>query len=395
MLCLIIYSSDQRKLPCPKRTAELSPLKYDSEEDANNELNLSFREDEDSDNQTQQPFIQQSFVVAANSSKPSSDDKENLCIENVQLHLEKMSLDSPIQTIQSSLPVVAKQTCDPTSVQHQFRQILPSKNAFAKQKPNEKKIISIFKNINTLEEPPSPLPSTADTLLSIPNIKSDEVVLKNFEDHRSRLPPSNSSITIPAGKTAEIVSSVIDDGLETPIRQQSHNFVTPSIESSAVCWRLPSARVPLSSRTQTKTKSEMLNEFQSKKILFTTPKTGHRPAIIPSRKNESFDLSSDDSVDKPTALMASVGHARLSVEKLFDVSDCAEEVPDIRKVLVINGNQFMINKKIGSGGSSAVFLCEAKHSRKEYAIKVSLNKMIKRKHLLYRVVRFTSNKILE
>lgn len=291
-----------------------------------------------------------------------------------------MSLEGTIQESKQSPPLVGGSL---SCVQPQYRQIVPSKSAylypFAKKKPDEKKIISIFKNIHIQEEQPSPISSA---LLPKLNIKPDEVFLNNSEEPQ-KLPPATVSMTIPAAKTAELSSAVIEDpsrkqstdeGLETPIRPHPHNFVTPSVESTAVCWRLPSARVPHPSRTRTKTKSEILNEFQSKKILFTTPKTGNRrPAVIPSRKNESLDLSSDDSVDKPTALMTtSVENAQLSIENIFDSIDSAEEMPDIRKVLVINGNHFMINKKIGSGGSSAVYLVEAKHSRKECAIKVSV-----------------------
>lgn len=294
-----------------------------------------------------------------------------------------MSLEASLQESQPSSLLVPKQICNSTGVQPLYRQIVPSAYLFAKQKPEGKKIISIFKNIHSQEEQPSPIPSTAGALLPIFNIKPEET-LKMFEDPRSQRPPSTVSITIPAAKTAEVAANMIvepsrkhatDEGLETPIRQQPHNFVTPSIESAGVCWRLPSARVPHpTSRTRTKTKSEILNEFQSKKILFTTPKTGHRPAVIPSRKNESLDLSSDDSVDKPTALMttSAVENARKSIEKLFDSSDSTEKVPDNRKVFVINGKQFVVNKKIGSGGSSAVYLVDARNSRKECAIKVSL-----------------------
>lgn len=134
---------------------------------------------------------------------------------------------------------------------------------------------------------------------------------------------------------------------ETPMRSTTIKFETPSLQ-----WQVPPARCP-----PLRSKSDLHNEFQSKKILFTTPKAiGAGCPLLAPIGPLSNDLSLCDSpapAEQPAAAVA------------------ARKIESDDKTLTINGKTFLIGTKIGAGGSSAVFLAESiSDVRTKCAIKV-------------------------
>lgn len=170
-------------------------------------------------------------------------------------------------------------------------------------------------------------------------------------------------------------------------------------------------RTLLSSANQPrKCRSDLENEFKSQKVLFTTPSAVTRPAIKvmshlglddslncyksspmvnlspvkeERQKNINFtsiepidgDHRSADRIDGKSC--AKDGIARDDVAKDVNSQDstkssCAasDENEEKKKAITINGKDFVIQNKIGQGGSSSVFLVEHKDTKLQCALKV-------------------------
>lgn len=184
-------------------------------------------------------------------------------------------------------------------------------------------------------------------------------------------------------KTTKYRSEIVDHHLpplETPNKSVNHNFVTPS---EACAMRRPFPRLT-QTRTTTKTRSEINNEFQSKKILFTTPNSISCP-LVSSLPDHSMDLLLDDSVNFTKSCPApSNVPATTKLSPIKEIKDAKRSNDDLfsgdikskgdnktineQNVMEINGKSFMILKKIGSGGSSMVYLAQKRES--EFAVKV-------------------------
>lgn len=149
----------------------------------------------------------------------------------------------------------------------------------------------------------------------------------------------------------KILPEKLFDVFRTPFKAPNpinDGFVTPQIPSVA--------RSLTSSSKYKKSRASLENEFQSQKILFTTPKSAVRP--LSSSLNQN-NCSLDETLKVNTSLEQ---HERplLNEERK-------------KNVLELNGNTYVLQKKIGSGGSSTVFLATDTTSLKEYAIKVSFS----------------------
>ena len=157
-------------------------------------------------------------------------------------------------------------------------------------------------------------------------------------------------------------------------------------------------RTILSSASQTKKcRTELENEFKSQKVLFRTPSAVSRPTM-----KVMNHLGLDDSLNcyqsSPMAKMSPVKEEQnkdikhstneLHANDLYrstDKLDAAKDVPikdaskssataseatDPKKVININGKDFVVQSKIGQGGSSSVFLVEHKETKLPCALKV-------------------------
>lgn len=149
---------------------------------------------------------------------------------------------------------------------------------------------------------------------------------------------------------------------KTPHRSCDIQFKTPSIEYTS---RRPSVltRFPLNS---TKSRSELTSEFESKKIVFTTPSTVSRPPL-PPLADQSIDSSLEDSLNGVAPLDCPKESTCLD---LFNAESCPPATSD--DILLINGKRFLLENKIGVGGSSIVYLATKCDTEEQLAVKVCI-----------------------
>lgn len=204
--------------------------------------------------------------------------------------------------------------------------------------------------------------------------------LHNCEETNSR-----RAFGIKPKSEASITATEHDIQDETPLK----TFQMPTAR------RLPpsSHRILSSSNRPKFSRSALESEFRSQKILFTTPTAVSRPTFA-LMSNIGLDDSLNCYKSPSTTILHDTFDRRLSPpsvkqhaiqnhktdtrpipaddvqteEAMDDNANTCEK--DDRKVLKINGKDFVVNKKIGQGGSSSVFLAEHKQSRLECAIKV-------------------------
>lgn len=180
-----------------------------------------------------------------------------------------------------------------------------------------------------------------------------------------RLPPiAKPHNAPPLAKSSSFKLKALPDrlssspGEETPQRRAALEFKTPSVEYTAQRPRLLS-RFPLNS---SKTKSSLNSEFESKKIVFTTPSTVSCPPPLPS---PVADLSIDGLITGVLPLPSV--EPTSSTLSLFSDSSAT---PSPENVLQFNGKRFFIEKKIGAGGSSVVYLTKKCDTKEQVAVKV-------------------------
>lgn len=135
--------------------------------------------------------------------------------------------------------------------------------------------------------------------------------------------------------------------IETPFKKtEDLVFLTPSIRKPSQSTIKKSQNVPLQTLTSFK-------EKQTAKILFTTPIARPPPSCL----TEPTPLD----VKKMTSSTA-------ICRKLSPISEPVEKSNE--NVLLINNVEYNMDKKIGSGGSSSVFLARESRSGKEVAVKL-------------------------
>lgn len=164
-------------------------------------------------------------------------------------------------------------------------------------------------------------------------------------------------------------------------------------------------RTLLSSSNQTKTcRSQLEKEFRSQKVLFTTPSAvslstcklmsnlglddslhcykSSPMANLPlnlspiKEKNDSAPQKSTSSIcsletsDKIDKQLKSSTHSSNNNQQDDKQNEIVEQKPNDKKIIQINGKDFIIHNRIGQGGSSCVFLAEHKDTKLECALKV-------------------------
>lgn len=166
---------------------------------------------------------------------------------------------------------------------------------------------------------------------------------------------------------------------DTPLKNNdSALFVTPQVKS----FRVPSLRTQSHQLTNQLMKKQALQDFSRQKVLFTTPVGVPRP---PSSGNDSLSLSIEDTpvknkenlINQKLSPINEIKLNKKSSETLFP-SNCgfsSDEAPDSpdegKNILIIKDNKYVVEDKLGSGGSSSVFLAKDKRNRRQCAIKVS------------------------
>lgn len=150
---------------------------------------------------------------------------------------------------------------------------------------------------------------------------------------------------------------------KTPHRAFDVQFKTPSIEYTS---RRPNvlSRFPLNCA---KSNSDLTSEFESKKIVFTTPSTVARPHL-PPLADQSSDVSIDDSLSGVAPFTSPKQSTGLD---LFSggAASCATPLLSDGGIL-INGKRFVLEKTIGNGGSCLVYLATKCDTEEHVAVKV-------------------------
>ncbi|XP_035781296.1 dual specificity protein kinase TTK-like [Anopheles albimanus] len=245
----------------------------------------------------------------------------------------------------------------------------------------------------------------------------DQLPIKNKEHSPTKTGASHNEIVTEPSNKVERPSKLDANGSHSPPRANApersdvdrsrHQFVTPRDKFPVVQVRGTGSRM-LTSTAVRGSRDSAENEFKSQKILFATPLSIARAPVM-SMANDSLNLSLLDTPVKqkePSTLAPIEEHrsqpsTKRSTDELFG---SAEPVPSPRepvlvaatpkvdtkcdstaesndhqqppkeRLISINGKDYLVVKKLGSGGSSSVFLAKQATSGLECAVKlVNLN----------------------
>lgn len=154
-------------------------------------------------------------------------------------------------------------------------------------------------------------------------------------------------------------------------------FATPGFKAAPVQMtgsrRVPNPRMPISSAT--KNQSALKEEFQQRKVLFTTPMGGTCKPVS-SIANASISLALDESLqfcNRLPEVSEVVDLPQKQQHQPQPVRPPATEEknqPEQRQIRRIKNHDYAVEKKIGHGGSSTVFLGRRLDTDKEVALKV-------------------------
>ncbi|XP_035897745.1 dual specificity protein kinase Ttk-like isoform X2 [Anopheles stephensi] len=185
------------------------------------------------------------------------------------------------------------------------------------------------------------------------------------------------------------------------VERNRHQFVTPRDKFLGGPLRETGSKM-FTSTTVRKSRNTIENEFKSQKVLFATPVVMPRPpvnflpddslnysVITPDAAKSSKHLSpikeqpkiakrSTDqlfgALDTADKVSPPVVAPTTKVEKGGDSTDTSQQQQPKERPIVINGKEYVVLKKIGSGGSSSVFLAKQVATGLECAVKlVNLN----------------------
>uniref|UniRef100_A0A182VWK9 Heat shock 70 kDa protein cognate 4 n=3 Tax=Cellia TaxID=44534 RepID=A0A182VWK9_9DIPT len=191
--------------------------------------------------------------------------------------------------------------------------------------------------------------------------------------------------------------------MDSAPERSRHQFVTPHDKFPGGQRRDTGSKM-FTSTTVRKSRNTIENEFKSQKVLFTTPVVMARPpvnflpddslnysVITPNVTKGSKHLSPieeqqkmskrstnqlfgglDATADKVSPPTVVTRCAPPVMEKPIETSDTPQQPKE--RPIVINGKEYLVLKKIGSGGSSSVFLAKQIATGLECAVKlVNLN----------------------
>lgn len=268
-------------------------------------------------------------------------------------------------------------------------QLFPTKSTALtdkKETPLEKKGLAIFSHLRTNSNSPT-LPrkeeysvrtnfsSETKDLPSVFQKSRASLQRSKTLDHQDeasvkKVNPRNYSLDV---KIPEPSLKTSPDKISAPITQtpyknnESVMFVTPLVKSLR--------------EFSTKKKSQMTNpitgdkvdfqqhqEVSSQKILFTTPIGLPRPPIMSLETTPSNELMKPPATNRKLSPISEIKKSIKASESLYAAVDKEKETP--QRILTVNKNEFIVDKKIGCGGSSTVFLARSKRNGRECAIKL-------------------------
>ncbi|CRL02089.1 CLUMA_CG015142, isoform A [Clunio marinus] len=302
----------------PKRVVDLEFQESDSDEEKNDKLNCA--------------ILNESFVLSPSkdievgdtpcrkTKSPTNENDKN--IQNQTLANDEKTNDSGF--LSRRIVLTENKNIDESLHKLPFRQIrsrmqLFNSNSSAQETPQEKSVPSVFKTQQKHES---------------------EVVREPFSTLKSH------GISTPGIK--QTMSDPSD--LETPLKKSEDAiFATPSVRPQSSLMSAvvkPSNPLPLPLTCEKKEKPQV-------KILFTTPITRPPPgSLLKSTPVESR---------KPPVQ---------NQRKLSPINEPSSEKETSENISTINDVEYVMEKKLGSGGSSTVFLGRDKKTNRECAIKI-------------------------
>lgn len=228
---------------------------------------------------------------------------------------------------------------------------------------------------------------------SAPTKSSDSFVHESKLCTELQTPKVNSAERMESKNAAKKLNS---NDEETPYK----GFQMPPTSSMRRVQTTSQHRNILSSASQTKKcRSELENEFKSQKVLFRTPSTVSRPAmkvmnhlglddslncyqsspmahLSPVKEEQNKDIRHSTNELIANDLYRSTdkidGTKNVATKDALEPSATSGESDDTKKIITINGKDFVVQSKIGQGGSSSVFLVEHKETKLPCALKVNL-----------------------
>ncbi|XP_058974222.1 dual specificity protein kinase TTK-like [Musca domestica] len=222
------------------------------------------------------------------------------------------------------------------------------------------------------------------------NDTSDMSLLAHFNNMDLKSPSKDTKVDKPSQETSNS-HEVANDVPASTIKNASSieaQFATPQIRSFSVQRR---PRDLCSTQSQ-KTKSAIVNEFRSQKVLFQTPMAISR-APMSCLPNDSISFSLCDTINEggtpstaektpKCAAENPTGRSKKSLEGEFmevsreqaqkteNAKGSAITTKDKETIVHINNSDYVIMQKLGCGGSSSVYLAKRVDNDKECALKV-------------------------
>ncbi|XP_065095087.1 dual specificity protein kinase TTK isoform X2 [Ochlerotatus camptorhynchus] len=349
----------------PKRVSELPPLESESDSDDENNLNCAILND--------------SFLLTP-SKCPDDMDSVDKAPKSVAIPTQKENVHAR-QRLEDRL--ISTAGPEPHEMKVLKRVPLLDRCQFSLLNQNDSKCSKTRD---------SGISSTTSSVLSAVEQPVTEIGIK----------PTNKDEV----DEAELGKSLREQKIQSP--SKDHLFVTPRDKFPRSHARGISSRVISSTAGRSKSRTTLEDEFKSQKILFATPlATGL--SRLPVNANDSLSLSLVDtpikSKDRPLSPIVEqqqpVRATKRSTDELFPATPGPEkrlspepvphpskDVPPVAAeekrtteqqqqqqtkplpVIAINGKEYQVLKKLGSGGSSSVFLAKQVGTGVECALKL-------------------------
>ncbi|XP_055904169.1 probable serine/threonine-protein kinase mps1 [Eupeodes corollae] len=355
----------------PRRVKDIPPLEPDSEDDRTPQKGKNVNKNIN-ELHSGESFKQRNIPKRVSELPPLEPDSDEDECKNDRFNCAILNDSIMSPAISDNDDNSPKKSQNPTDV-------------VSNQQPADDSFLSMFDkmklNVDTL-----PSKKTEDVVLPAAQIhpqSHQKLPLKPIQEHQIPTKVSGLSIIISQPPTQPPTAAAKEVGvgveIETPLKQPDNQFATPQIRS----WSVARRPKDLCS-TSRKERTAIANEFRSQKVLFQTPMAVAR---APHLANNSITLSLCDTMNESgtpgTAENQSKSkspqvrsEAEIKSKKSLAFSEQeaelknTEAVKSKENIIMINGSEYEIRKKLGCGGSSSVYLAQRKDSGKDCALKI-------------------------
>lgn len=249
----------------------------------------------------------------------------------------------------------------------------------------ERARISLFSKIQSTNSVQSfkqshdALSPTTSQISPIPTGDVEVVSLDDGSMSNSTIPaPTKCGGDLRALDSSDIIDTINKTNTIEPIQKNAEDLTPYEKFQMPLTRRLPPSNRRLAPNDIIKSAQD--SEFRSQKVLFTTPSAVSRP-IINLLNNVGLDDSLNCYKSSPILTKSSQEQRQhhlhdvnsseaIPTEHFAKEENNTAQIGGQKKIMRINGKDFVVLKKIGQGGSSSVFLAEHKEKNLECALKV-------------------------